>query len=435
LSGRSLADFSQYYIFPWAIDGCWSGDLKNIPLETFRDLQKPMGQLGPKRLRRFDEVFANSQYFYGTHYMHLGVVLFYLVRVDPFSMFSLYMYDGWDHPNRMFFDIAETWLSAAYFSLTDVREMVPQLMFVPEVFTNVGKLPLKQTTDGRSIADVRIGNWCHSAREFTTKMKAILESDRVSHNLHNWIDLIFGFKTRGDAAIECKNVFDKLCYADQTESGFLDPVEQEARIKRIVTFGQCPQMLFRSPHIGRVGQSKAHLMTDPQKIVKQRLNEKQFVWPIANLAIVGRTVLAVGNRSLLIPPTFTSCLTFREENGIFAVQPITNFRKISKVLDWHVNWPQFKINADGSLLGIQEKDGWFSLFWIEYDRARPEMRLKFWRKFFVSEKVVDFSISLPHFLCVFVTNSLMISYDIGLDETVWMADVCEDIQRLPLTIV
>jgi hypothetical protein len=153
LGNRSLVDFSQYFIFPWLIND-FSADFLEVPEDVYRDLGKPIGQIGSGRLERFDSMFedSNSEYFYGSYYMHLGAVLYILVRIDPFLLFSLYLHHGWDHPNRMFFDTAEAWLSVAHRSLPEVREFVPQLLDVPEILTDVNKLPLTVTTDGRPVA-------------------------------------------------------------------------------------------------------------------------------------------------------------------------------------------------------------------------------------------------------------------------------------------
>ena len=39
-----------------------------------------------------------------------------------------------------------------------------------------------------------------------------LESDYVSSHLHEWIDLIFGFKQKGEEALKAHNVFHHLFY-------------------------------------------------------------------------------------------------------------------------------------------------------------------------------------------------------------------------------
>lgn len=41
--------------------------------------------------------------------------------------------------------------------------------------------------------------------DFVNKLRNALESNWVSENLHNWIDLIFGYKQRGEEAEKANN--------------------------------------------------------------------------------------------------------------------------------------------------------------------------------------------------------------------------------------
>lgn len=42
-------------------------------------------------------------------------------------------------------------------------------------------------------------------KDFICKLQEALESDYVSRHLHLWIDLIFGYKQHGEAAMEADN--------------------------------------------------------------------------------------------------------------------------------------------------------------------------------------------------------------------------------------
>ena len=46
---------------------------------------------------------------------------------------------------------------------------------------------------------------CLDATDFLRKNRAALESEHVSANLHKWIDLIFGYKQRGEEAVKANN--------------------------------------------------------------------------------------------------------------------------------------------------------------------------------------------------------------------------------------
>ncbi|MEQ2175529.1 hypothetical protein GOODEAATRI_018805, partial [Goodea atripinnis] len=72
------------------------------------------------------------------------------------------------------------------------------------------------------------------ASDFLKKHKMALESQYVSEHLHEWIDLVFGFKQKGSEAVEAHN--------DQ----------RIAMLTQILEFGQTPKQLFIGPHPQRI---------------------------------------------------------------------------------------------------------------------------------------------------------------------------------------
>jgi len=62
------------------------------------------------------------------------------------------------------------------------------------------------------VDDVILPPWAKSPEDFILQNREALESDYVSENLHNWIDLIFGFKQKGELAESALNIFYHLTY-------------------------------------------------------------------------------------------------------------------------------------------------------------------------------------------------------------------------------
>ena len=97
------------------------------------------------------------------------------------------------------------------------------------------------------------------ARIFIRLHRKALESPHVSAHLHEWIDLIFGHKQRGKAAVKAQNVFYYLTYEDVVDvNAIADPMEKRSIVSQINNFGQTPHQLFKKPHPQRLPTPAAH---------------------------------------------------------------------------------------------------------------------------------------------------------------------------------
>ncbi|KAM7260927.1 hypothetical protein ACFE04_026402 [Oxalis oulophora] len=270
LAGRSYNDITQYPVFPWILADYGSKSLDLANPSSYRDLSKPVGALNPEMLKKYQERYSSfddpviPKFHYGSHYSSAGtVVLYYLVRVEPFTTLSIQLQGGkFDHADRMFSDITSTW-NGVIEDMSDVKELVPELFYLPEVFTNENAIDFGATQLGGKLDSVKLPPWAQSPADFIHKHRMALESEHVSAHLHEWIDLIFGYKQRGKEAISANNVFFYITYEGTIDIDKIsDPVQQRATQDQISYFGQTPSQLLKVPHMKRMPLADVlHLQT------------------------------------------------------------------------------------------------------------------------------------------------------------------------------
>jgi hypothetical protein len=99
--------------------------------------------------------------------------------------------------------------------LSEVKELTPEWFTLPEFLVNVNNFNFGRVQDGQKVDDVELPPWAKSAEDFIRINREALEGEYVSQHLHEWIDLIFGYKQRGPAAEEANNVFYYLTYSGE----------------------------------------------------------------------------------------------------------------------------------------------------------------------------------------------------------------------------
>ncbi|KAJ6879250.1 BEACH domain-containing protein C2-like isoform X2 [Populus alba x Populus x berolinensis] len=239
---------------------------------SYRDLSKPLGALNPDRLKKFQERYSSfddpviPKFHYGSHYSSAGTVLYYLARVEPFTTLSIELQGGkFDHADRMFSDIAATWKGVTE-DMSDVKELVPELFYLPEILTNENSIDFGTTQLGGKLDSVKLPPWAENTTDFIHKHQMALESEHASTHLHEWIDLVFGYKQRGKEAIAANNVFFYITYEGAVDiDKIIDPVQQLATQDQIAYFGQTPSQLLTVPHLKRMPLSDVLHLQEPKR--------------------------------------------------------------------------------------------------------------------------------------------------------------------------
>uniref|UniRef100_A0A672J8P1 Lysosomal trafficking regulator n=1 Tax=Salarias fasciatus TaxID=181472 RepID=A0A672J8P1_SALFA len=272
-AGRSFNDLMQYPVFPFILRDYTSETLDLHDPNIYRNLIKPIAVQSKEKedryvdnyryleeeykkgIREDDPMPPVQPYHYGSHYSNSGTVLHFLVRMPPFTkMFLAYQDQSFDIPDRTFHSMNTTWRLSSYESMTDVKELIPEFFYLPEFLVNREGFDFGVRQNGERVNHVNLPPWARNdPRLFILIHRQALESDQVSQTLCQWIDLVFGLKQKGKAAVQAINVFHPATYFGMDVSAVEDPVQRRALETMIKTYGQTPRQLFNASHISRAG--------------------------------------------------------------------------------------------------------------------------------------------------------------------------------------
>ncbi|KAL6571721.1 hypothetical protein OROHE_003364 [Orobanche hederae] len=223
LAGRRWGDHTFYTVMPWVID--FSTKPEEDSNDGWRDLSKSKWRLA-KGDEQLDFTYSTSDvpHHVSDECLSELAVCSYKARRLPLSVLRTAVrsvYEPNEYPSNM---------QRLYQWTPD--ECIPEFYCDPRIFYSLHS----------GMPDLAVPSWAGSPEEFIKFHRDALEGDRVSCQIHHWIDITFGYKMSGEAAIAAKNVMlpaSPSTYTIPRSTGRCQLFTQPHPSRQIVARGTC----------------------------------------------------------------------------------------------------------------------------------------------------------------------------------------------------
>ena len=293
ISNRSYIDLHQYPVFPLInfydkknnklvkrdmdkhIGFQNKLECSNIRYNLFQNLYN--GYLNDYEEEKNNDGVVDVPHYFNTHYSNIVYTCNYLIRIFPYSFIAIELQgDGFDSPNRLFNSIEDTLYNISM-QKSDLRELIPEFFYFPEMFMNINIINFHKNSRNELVDDVIITENCITNKEikgkdininnqkffiFIENLKNELES--LKADINQWINIIFGIYQKKDKNNE--QTFREESYIDindKTRKKYL----KNKIILESVDFGLIPlQTIFNK---------KIYSFPENQKITKKNTIKKK----------------------------------------------------------------------------------------------------------------------------------------------------------------
>ena len=259
-SCRSYNDINQYPIFPWLrISGDKIRDLKNTIAAQTED----------QRMMLREKYTLSSQTFpfhYTTHYSNSSFLLYYLVRINPFTDNQITLQNNrFDSPARQFNSIDD--LLKVLLTTSQPREIIPEFFITTEFYYNYNCNFYGIKNKTHLINNLENKSGYDSPLDYILSNAVRLESPLYKSEINFFFDNIFGTGQMGGQD-KC-NTYDKYSYQEMIDltqkiekykekKMSLKEIKEKIDIKanKIISFGQTPFKLLEDKHPQWVDKNK-----------------------------------------------------------------------------------------------------------------------------------------------------------------------------------